>query len=37
VTQFAPNESGRHRFLTVTPEQIARVREALVQLASQPN
>ncbi|MSR58102.1 MAG: DUF1028 domain-containing protein [Planctomycetaceae bacterium] len=36
VTQFAPAEAGRHRYLTVTPEQIARVREALVQLASQP-
>ena len=27
---------GLHRFLTVTPEQIIRVREALVQLTSQP-
>jgi len=36
VTQFAPGDSGRHRYLTVTPEQIARVREALIQLASQP-
>jgi len=36
VTQFAPGDSGSHRFLTVTAEQIARVREALVQLASQP-
>ncbi|HBH52659.1 MAG TPA: hypothetical protein DDY91_12300 [Planctomycetaceae bacterium] len=36
VTQFAAGESGRHRYLTVTPEQIAQVREALVQLASQP-
>ena len=36
ITQFAPSENGRHRYLTVTPEQIARVREALVQLASQP-
>jgi uncharacterized Ntn-hydrolase superfamily protein/inosine-uridine nucleoside N-ribohydrolase len=36
VTQFAPLESGRHRYLTVTPEQIERVREALVQLVSQP-
>lgn len=36
VTQFAPSAEGRHRYLTVTPEQIARVREALVQLASQP-
>jgi uncharacterized Ntn-hydrolase superfamily protein len=36
ITQFSPSENGRHRYLTVTPEQIARVREALVQLASQP-
>lgn len=36
ITQFAPADSGRHRYLTVTPEQIARVREALIQLASQP-
>jgi hypothetical protein len=36
VTQFTPQDKGRHRYLTVTPEQITRVREALVQLASQP-
>jgi hypothetical protein len=36
VTQFAAAESGRHRYLTVTPEQIVQVREALVQLTSQP-
>jgi len=36
ITQFAPSKDGRHRYLTVTPEQIARVREALIQLASQP-
>jgi inosine-uridine nucleoside N-ribohydrolase len=36
ITQFGPSENGRHRYLTVTPEQIARVREALVQLVSQP-
>ena len=36
VTQFTSAETGRHRYLTVTPEQIVRVREALVQLASQP-
>jgi inosine-uridine nucleoside N-ribohydrolase len=36
ITQFAPLEKGRQRFLTVTPEQIIRVKEALVQLASQP-
>jgi uncharacterized Ntn-hydrolase superfamily protein/inosine-uridine nucleoside N-ribohydrolase len=36
ITQFTPKANGRHRYLTVTPEQIVRVREALVQLASQP-
>ncbi|MCY2963864.1 MAG: DUF1028 domain-containing protein [Planctomycetota bacterium] len=36
VTQFAPGENAPHRFLTVTAEQIVQVREALVQLASQP-
>jgi inosine-uridine nucleoside N-ribohydrolase len=36
VTQFTPAAEGRHRYLIVSPEQIARVREALVQLASQP-
>jgi inosine-uridine nucleoside N-ribohydrolase len=36
ITRFAASESGRHRYLTVTPDQITRVREALVQLASQP-
>lgn len=36
VTQFTPDEKGKHRYLTVSPEQIERVREALVQLASQP-
>jgi inosine-uridine nucleoside N-ribohydrolase len=36
ITQFEPSEKGRQRFLTVTSEQIIRVKEALVQLASQP-
>jgi len=36
ITRFTPNPAGRHRYLTVTDEQIVRVREALVQLASQP-
>jgi inosine-uridine nucleoside N-ribohydrolase len=36
ITQFAPNPEGRHRYLKVNAEQIVRVREALVQLASQP-
>ena len=33
---LSPANSGTHRCLTVTPEQIARVREALVLLASEP-
>jgi len=33
---FAPEKDGPHRYLTVTPQQIATVREALVQLCSQP-
>jgi uncharacterized Ntn-hydrolase superfamily protein/inosine-uridine nucleoside N-ribohydrolase len=36
ITQFSPEATGRHRYLTVSAEQIIRVREALVQLASQP-
>lgn len=36
VTQFEETAGGRDRFLTVTPEQIVRVKEALIQLASQP-
>lgn len=36
VTQFTAAPTGRHQYLTVNAEQIARVREALVQLASQP-
>ncbi len=36
VTQFDAVDGGRQHFLTVNAEQIARVREALVQLASQP-
>lgn len=35
VTQFQPG-NGSHRYLTVDEHQITRVREALVQLASQP-
>jgi hypothetical protein len=31
-----PSETGRQRYLTVTPQQIIRVKEALVQLVSQP-
>lgn len=36
ITQFAPSADGKHRYLKVNAEQIVRVREALVQLASQP-
>ena len=36
VTQFTPVGTGTHRHLTVNAEQISRVREALIQLASQP-
>ena len=33
---FTPGENGKHRHLTVTPEQIAMVREAFAQLCSEP-
>ena len=36
VTQFDVADGGGQRYLTVNAEQIARVREALIQLASQP-
>lgn len=36
ITQFAASAAGKHRYLTATPEQLVRVKEALVQLASQP-
>jgi hypothetical protein len=35
-TRFSPDASGRDRFLILNPTQAARVREALVQLASEP-
>lgn len=35
-TRFTPEVDGRDRFLILQEEQIARVKEALVQLASQP-
>ena len=35
-TRFEKNEQGPHQYLVLRPEQKARVREALVQLASQP-
>ncbi len=36
VTQFTTDPAGKQRYLTLSSEQIVRVREALVQLASQP-
>ena len=36
ITQFENAASGQQRYLTVTADQITRVREALIQLASQP-
>jgi inosine-uridine nucleoside N-ribohydrolase len=36
ITRFAPSPSGKHRYLKVNAEQIVRVREALILLASQP-
>ncbi|MCB1079406.1 MAG: nucleoside hydrolase, partial [Verrucomicrobiae bacterium] len=35
-TSFAPVAKGRDRFLVMNAEQVARVREALVQLVVQP-
>ena len=35
-TRFAKSNSGSHRYLIASPEQVAQVREALVQLSSQP-
>jgi inosine-uridine nucleoside N-ribohydrolase len=35
-TRFIPNPGGRDRFLILNPDQIPRLKEALVQLASQP-
>jgi inosine-uridine nucleoside N-ribohydrolase len=35
-TQFTPRENGRDRFLVLKEAQIPRVKEALVQLASEP-
>jgi hypothetical protein len=36
LTHFAPDPAGRHRYLTLDAQQAVRVREALVQLTSQP-
>ena len=35
-TSFAVSANGKHRYMTVSPEQIAMVREAFVQLCSEP-
>lgn len=35
-TSFTHDASGRHQYLTLTPEQRAKTLEALIQLASQP-
>jgi len=35
-TRFTPAPEGRHRYLLLSADQIVRVKEALVQLASQP-
>lgn len=35
-TRFTPKKNGRDRFLKLNPLKIARVKEALVQLSSQP-
>lgn len=35
-TRFKPDKKGRHRFLKLDPVRNARLREALVQLCSQP-
>jgi hypothetical protein len=35
-TRFAPDPQGRDRFLILDEKQTPRVKEALVQLASQP-
>lgn len=35
-TTHTPSAAGRHRYLTVDSSQVIRVREALIQLASQP-
>ena len=35
-TTFAPSEGGKHRYMIVSPEQAAMVREAFVQFCSEP-
>ncbi|MCL2346633.1 MAG: nucleoside hydrolase [Planctomycetaceae bacterium] len=36
ITHFSPNPNGKSRYMTVTPEQIAQVREALCGFSSEP-
>ena len=36
ITTFTASENGKHRYMIVSPEQIAMVREAFVQLCSEP-
>jgi inosine-uridine nucleoside N-ribohydrolase len=36
VTRFAEDASGKHRYLTVTPDQITRLREAFTLMVSAP-
>ena len=36
LTTFTANENGKHRYMTVTPEQVEKVREAFVLLCSEP-
>ncbi len=35
-TRLKPSPSGRHRYLTVTPEQASRIKEAFLWLCSEP-
>jgi hypothetical protein len=35
-TDFEPDDTGTHHFLTATPQQAIRAREAFVELSSQP-
>jgi inosine-uridine nucleoside N-ribohydrolase len=36
ITTFTPSDTGKHRYMSVSPVQIAMVREAFVQLCSEP-
>jgi hypothetical protein len=35
-TTFTPSQNGKHRYMIVSPVQIAKVQEAFVQLCSEP-